>query len=274
MANPKEETRIFGGEQVPPAAFYLFSYPRSGSNWLFSSLAYLFGGIKAEARMGTEAYPVAYGRIGPGSFWIQAAAKLTGDRPLLVKSHEHVETVNALYPDAKRIYLLRDGRDALISYYFFQKVFVKNPKNKTVLAVGRRQQDRSAVASNDARFDPEEYAEFLRHHARAWAQHAQTWLTVPGIFALHYEALKEDFVREITRVIDYVALPPLCTLDELREEYVEHTKSLLNGDNRAFHRKGIVGDWKNYCDERIRAILKAEIGETLLALGYERGMDW
>ena len=269
-----EKVTTFAGEQVPPAAFYLFSYPRSGSNWLFSSLIYLFGGIKAEARIGPDPYPITYGKIGPESFWIQAAIECTGDHPLLVKSHDRPEIVEAIYPAAKRIYLLRDGRDALISYYFFEKALMKSPEKKTVLAVGRQRQDRSAITSNDVRFDPEEYVAFLRQHGRAWAQHAQSWMAVPGIFALRYEALKEDFEREITRIASFVDLPPLCTMQELREEYVEHAKSLLRGDNRAFHRKGVVGDWRNYCDGNIREILKSEIGDTLIALNYEKSNDW
>ena len=86
--------------------------------------------------------------------------------------------------------------------------------------------------------------------------------------AVRYEVLKSDFEGELARIADYLALPTVRTVAEVREEYVEHTRGLLQGDNRSFHRKGIVGDWQNYADERIRRTLEAEIGETLAAFGY------
>lgn len=254
---------------LPATASYLFSYPRSGSNWLFSALTYLLGGIKAEARMGADMYPYTYGKVGPDSFWIQAEHEWRVDCPLLVKSHDHVETVRALYPDGKKIHLLRDGRDALLSYYFFRQAFVSNPCNKTVYAVGRRGQDLAAVSGNHVGFDPEDYVAFLRLHAPDWARHARGWLAAPDVLTIRYEALQVDFERELTRISDELDLPTVCTVREVREEYVEHTRTLLQGDNHAFHRKGIVGDWKNYCNETIQGVLEAEIGETLRAAGYD-----
>ena len=264
----------FEGARLPPASFYLFSYPRSGSNWLLSALTYLLGGIKAEARIPPELYPHTHGEIGPESFWIQAAEAQQEGRPLVIKSHESAEMVRALYPEGKKIYLLRDGRDVLISYYFYHQAFIANPRNKTVFPTGRRKQDLGAVSGNAVTFEPEKYAEFLQAHASEWARHVRDWLLVPGILTVRFETLKQDFERELSRIAGYLALPPTHGVREVWEEYVEHSRSLLTGDNRAFHRKGIVGDWRNYCDESIREILKAELGETLILLGYESGLDW
>ncbi len=265
---------IFQNHHLPPGGCYLFSYPRSGSNWLFSALTYLFDAVKAEARIGPEIYPVTYGEIGPETFWIQAAAGWSWDRPLLIKSHETVEIFQSLYPAGKAIYLLRDGRDALLSYYFYQQAFMVNPGNKTVFPTGRRQQDLGAVSDNEVRFDADRYVAFLQTHARDWVRHAQTWPSVPGVLLVRYEALQQNFEPELTRIVDYLALPAVHPVPEVREEYVEHARGLLTGDNRAFHRKGIVGDWKNHLDERICQALKEELSETLVQLGYESGEDW
>ena len=173
-----------------------------------------------------------------------------------------------LYPPGKKIYLLRDGRDALISYYFYHQAFMETPTNKTAARVGRWQQDRTAVSGNDVRFDPSDYAVFLQKHARDWAQHTREWLAQPDVLPVRYEALKGDFGAELRRIVDYLALPAVRTVSEVCEEYVEHTRGLLRGDNRSFHRKGIVGDWQNHADERICGVLESEIGETLAALGY------
>ena len=265
---------IFQNGHLPSGGCYLFSYPRSGSNWLFSALTYLLGAVKAEARIGPEIYPVTYGETGPETFWIQAATEWSGDRPLLIKSHETAEIFRSLYPAGKAMYLLRDGRDALLSYYFYQQAFMVNPGNKTVFPTGRRQQDLGAVSGNEVRFDADSYAAFLRTHGRDWVRHVQGWPAVPGVLLVRYESLQQSFESELARIVEYLALPAVRTVAEVREEYVEHTRGLLTGDNRAFHRKGVVGDWKNHLDERIRQALKDELGETLVQLGYESSEDW
>ncbi len=104
--------------------------------------------------------------------------------------------------------------------------------------------------------------------------HVQSWLPAPGVLVLRYEALQADFEGALRRLVDFLSLPTLRSLAEVQEEYVDQTRNLLTGDNRAFHRKGIVGDWKNYCDDEVREVLKNELGETLIELGYEQGLDW
>lgn len=265
---------IFHDGRLVPQGCYLFSYPRSGSNWLFSALAYLVGGVKAEARMGGDMYAHRYGEVGPDSFWVQAAREWPGDCPLLIKSHDRVETVRALYPEGKKISLLRDGRDALLSYYFFHQAFVANPTNKTVTPAGRRQQDLAALSGNDVRFDAADYAAFLRVHGPQWAEYTRGWAGATDALTVRYETLQADFEGELTRIVDTLDLPTVCTVREVREEYVEHARTLLQGDNRSFHRKGIVGDWKNYYDPSVRAVLHETIGDTLREVGYETGSDW
>lgn len=265
---------IWSDGHLTPSGFYLFSYPRSGSNWLFNALAYLLGAIKAEARMGAELYPHAYGEAGPSTFWIQAAAEWRGDCPILIKSHDSLETADAIYPAGKKMYLLRDGRDALLSYYFFQRAFVMNPTNKTVFPVGSEGQDLSAVSGNDVRFHPAEYAGFLRSHAPAWAKHARTWTVAPGVLQLRYETLLGDFEGELARIAAFVDLPHVRSVREVRQEYVENARKLFTGDNHCVHRKGAAGDWRNYAGDGIHAILKEELGDALIALGYEADMEW
>jgi hypothetical protein len=42
----------------------------------------------------------------------------------------------------------------------------------------------------------------------------------------------------------------------------------------AKHRKGVVGDWRNYFDARLTRIFKEEAGAELVRLGYERNAEW
>ena len=39
-------------------------------------------------------------------------------------------------------------------------------------------------------------------------------------------------------------------------------------------RKGVVGDWQRHADERVRAVMKACVGEDLIHAGYENDTDW
>jgi hypothetical protein len=265
---------LWSDGRLTPSGFYLFSYPRSGSNWIFNALAYLLGAMKAEARMGEELYPHAYGETGPSTFWIQTAAEWRGDRPIVIKSHDTLEVAEAIYPAGKKMYLLRDGRDALLSYYFFQRAFVVNPTNKTIFPVGSQGQDLGAVSGNDVRFDPAGYAGFLRSHAPAWAEHARNWSVAHGVLQLRYETLLSDFQGELARIAAFVDLPHVRSIREVSQEYVENARNLFTGDNHSVHRKGAAGDWRNYAGDGIHAILKEELGDALIALGYEADMQW
>jgi hypothetical protein len=41
-----------------------------------------------------------------------------------------------------------------------------------------------------------------------------------------------------------------------------------------FFRKGAVGDWRNYFDDRARQWFKFEVQDELKIQGYESGDDW
>jgi hypothetical protein len=187
-------------------------------------------------------------------------------------------------PGAPNILVVRDGRDVLVSQAFHS------------LRVRRldwfRPMFRSFAARHMAAFqaDPDSFKNttrgflsedvWVRAQARDWAAHVRTDLLArkelesrgTQVHAVSYEDLHREFDERRAQLYRFLKLDPA-----LAAAPSEQTKTMPGfkietptSDNR----KGIVGDWKNYFDERIGRIYREEAGEALIEAGYEKDLNW
>lgn len=189
-----------------------------------------------------------------------------------------------LLPGAPNVLVVRDGRDVLISQAFH---------SLRVRDVGFfRPAFRGFAERYTAEFraDPESFRgttrgflaedQWVRLQARDWARmvrqdnESRIALAAAGtpVHMIRYEDLHRDFEPRRRAMYEFLGLDP-----SLAEPPSEETRTLpgfrtenVTSDNR----KGIVGDWKNYFDERLRRLFKEEAGEALIELGYEKDLDW
>ncbi|MFX0201327.1 MAG: sulfotransferase domain-containing protein, partial [Candidatus Hodarchaeota archaeon] len=252
---------------LPKNAFYLVSYPRSGNTWLLYSLSMLFKAIRSVARAEFELYPYLYGRVVSDGFYLKSENEIDMSRPLIIKSHETQDIYERLYPKAKCIYIYRDGRDALLSFYFFKKAF--SVKEQTILERIGKMQDLASRTSRRVDFDADEFAVFLEKHTPKWANHVKEWLKVDSILAVSYEDLSRCFEGMLREITAYLGIVPSVSISDVKKEYVDGYRSSFSGDSRHFFRKGIVGDWKNYFTEAHVRIFLESGGDLNVKLGYE-----
>ena len=129
----------------------------------------------------------------------KAARLLSRAKRPIVKSHclpsfelvaeAHRAFVDELFGRADKIYMIRDGRQALCSDYFL-------------------------TAHEDSGAAQCTFSEFLRQpvdgssRARRWAEHVLDWTSQSGVLAIRYEELTKQPAETLKRIAEHVKLQP------------------------------------------------------------------
>jgi hypothetical protein len=161
--------------------------------------------------------------------------------------------LNAWQPTAKKILIIRDGRDAAISAAHFQEWMraAKPPRGSPPVV---------------------DYWELLH----SWADHADKAIAAAGrrqIYLLRYEDLSENFVATMQPLLQWLGLAesrPFLESIEAKTSFEALTGRLRGMEAKAVMRKGAVGEWREALlpDEQERAWRMA--GDQLRAFGYTR----
>jgi hypothetical protein len=177
----------------------------------------------------------------------------------------------------RTIYIMRDGRDTLVSAYFH---FVRDGgvvKSELERRLGR------PVSSDNIRDNLAEFVRLMqisrtatidyRSHIDKWRQHKHRYAT------LRYEDLLGDTAGELTRVLAQVTgRPP--DVARVANAVAAHDFARVTGrargteDRNTFVRKGTSGDWRNYFTPAAASAFDSYAGDVLLELGYEQDPDW
>jgi lipopolysaccharide transport system ATP-binding protein len=96
---------------------------------------------------------------------------------------------------------------------------------------------------------------------------------------LRYEDLLQDPVAQMTSVARLFQLddaPETIEAIVAAHAFRRLSGGRAQGQNNpdSFFRKGVAGDWRNYFTPALRQLYKAEIGDFLVAYGYEKDDNW
>lgn len=190
----------------------------------------------------------------------------------------------ALYPDAKIIYIVRDGRDVLISERF--RNFVEESKFLTA-------EDKRIIS--DLRLDPAPFSDgrrsiftetFIRRIAKRWADDltemdAEARRLYGGNYiSLRYEDMLAQPFKELTRLWKFLGVKRINKalekrlLAEMSSNPDEEWQERRNSDIASFLPKGQAGNWRRLFTERDRALFKEAAGEMLIQWRYEKDDNW
>ncbi len=211
--------------------------------------------------------------------------RIVGDKSPLSTIHgQAVRELHSIYPDAKLIYIVRDGRDVLVSERF--RNFVEESRFLT-------SEDKRIV--DELRRDPAAFSDgkrslfspsFIRRMAGGWATDlsevdAEARRLFPNCYlALRYEDLLGSPLDELSKVWRFLGATPagdpleVSIRAEMGSNPDEEWQSRRNGEIASFLPKGQAGNWRALFTADDKALFKQVAGETLLKWGYEKDNSW
>ena len=244
--------------EYSPKDVLLASFQRSGNTWIRFMLSNLI--ISAEKLNLEPDYHNMLKIIPFDRFY-----GTTGDFgtefkvfPRIIKSHGIYQQD---YENIKSIYMIRDPRDVMISYYYFSKYRYNN--------AGRA----------------DSFADFLEYHFDQWCKNVKSWRGHYGLL-IKYEDIKKNPQKELTRILKYLNIEldeeviikavKEADFSKMRASEIKHCKEggfLRNTDDFLHLRKGKTKQWTSL-EERHLEYMKNRIKNQGLAdymktLGYK-----
>lgn len=210
---------------------------------------------------------------------------LVGDKsPNSLMDGEAVRKLVKVYPEARLIFIVRDGRDAAVSHRF--QAFIDREGHLLAEDIRIRQ----AFASDATPFLSGQRSIFtekgLRQAAEGWRHNVNDTHQVASqilegrYLHLRYEDLLAHPWEEMRRLWAFlgadVSTPGLreALQAELEQNPDADWQQQKASEIARALTKGQRGTWRELFTPRDRQIFKQVAGDTLIAWGYEKDLDW
>jgi len=210
---------------------------------------------------------------------------IVGDKsPSSVIHGQVLRDMHSLYPDAKIVNIVRDGRDVLISERF--RNFVEESKFLTAedkRIVEDLRKDQTPFTNGSRSIFTET---FIRAIASRWVNDlAESDAEAQKLYgrqyhSLRYEDLLEAPFAEMTRLWKFLGVKRISkTLEkaikaEMSSNPDEQWQAERNEGIASFLPKGQAGNWQRLFTEKDKSVFKEVAGETLVGRGYEKDLNW
>ncbi len=208
---------------------------------------------------------------------------IVGDKsPNTYANGQAIRYMNAIYPDGKLIYILRDGRDVLISQRFRQ--FIEFPHRLPRVD----QKIREEYVLDPAPFFGKKKSLFTNHdmlrRSKIWERNvrestrAGRELLGNRFLTLRFEDLLTQPIEEMKSVWSFLGADPtgleqqIC--DEMNTNPVAEWQAQKNVDQLKTLSKGKKGSWRELFTENDRQVFKQIAGDQLIEFGYEKDYTW
>jgi Sulfotransferase family len=216
---------------------------------------------------------------------VQEGKMIVGDKSPSSKIHgQAVRDLHAVYPDAKLIYIVRDGRDVLISERFRnlveeskflkvedERVIEELRKDQTSFTNGTRSIFTEAVIRRVGKGWATNVREIEEEGKRLFGDH---------YCGLRYEDMLEHPFEELTRLWKFLGVKKI---DESLGEKIkaemesnpdEEWQAKRNEGIASFLPKGQAGNWERLFTARDKSLFKEVAGEMLIKWNYEKDLNW
>ncbi|MGE5377198.1 MAG: sulfotransferase family protein [Bacteroidota bacterium] len=211
--------------------------------------------------------------------------RIVGDKSPSSTIHgQAVRDMHSIYPDAKLVYIVRDGRDVLISERF--RNFVEESKflsaeDKRIIRDLRKDQ---TPFTNGTRSIFTEA--FIRRVATGWVKNLQETEDEGGklfgenYFGMRYEDLLNKPFFELTKLWRFLGVTDItgslveAVKSEMGSNPDEEWQAQRNEGIASFLPKGQAGNWQRLFTGRDKSLFKEVAGAMLIKWGYEQDLNW
>ncbi len=182
------------------------------------------------------------------------------------------------------VYVVRDGRDAITSMYFFKTRDLAEG-DRPPMTSKQRAMFPGLVNKDNVRDNIAAFVERQMTHPHScklnWGNHVRSYFDVvnPGMALLRYEDLLDDGAAALARVGAHLTGdqpdPQRARLAVDRFSFRSQTARQTGDEDRSsFLRKGQSGDWRNHFTREAAEIFDRYCGRTLIQAGYEPDNSW
>ena len=211
--------------------------------------------------------------------------RIVGDKSPSSTIHgQAVRDMHAVYPDARLVYIVRDGRDVLISERF--RNFVEESKFLTA-------EDKRIIA--DLKADPVPFSDgrrsiftetFIRRVALGWVKNVKETedegrrLFGDHYFGMRYEDLLTVSFDEMRKLWNFLGVQSVDAglgekiKAEMASNPDEEWQAKRNEGIASFLPKGQAGNWSRLFTEKDKSVFKEVAGEMLIRWKYEKDLNW
>lgn len=236
--------------ELDPQDVFLVGYMKSGTTWFRNLVAGVIYGVTSEH----TPYSVVWELVpnhGPSKRYYKRYGT-----PMYFRTHDFPR------PEHQRVvYLLRDGRDVIVSLAHHLQAVEQQEIDLLQLAKGR-----------SPRF----------HGKYEWHKHVEAWLSNPyqaKMLIIKYEDLKKDTLAELRRFCEFADVQ---RDNDYLEKVVANTSFEKMRDkearlgfgrehwpkDRLFVRRGLVGSHKDEMPPEVLETFLRQAGDTLRKVGY------
>lgn len=219
-------------------------------------------------------------------YFLSKEVARTGKRIVGDKSPQHTECLremHEIYPDARIVHIVRDGRDVAVSAMHHWWRLAGDREGGVFALTPEEIETRDCYLSDREGFLESGRSIFteerLSQLARRWAYRTRKAheegprFYRSGYLEIRYEDLLAETPDVLKQVLDLLG----ARSDPKTLDYCIQASSFARASNReqgkedadSFFRKGIAGDWRNVFTEKDRELFDRFAGEDLARLGYE-----
>ena len=216
-----------------------------------------------------------------------AAKHIVGDKsPTTVTHGLAVRQMHHIYPDARMVYIVRDGRDVMVSdrfRNFVEEKYLLRDDSNLIADMNRHPEA----------FTSGEKSIFTEAWLRGAAQGVPSWrdnlmesafegqrLYGERYFPIRYEDILADPLAEMRRLWLFLGVKEIdpalevALKAEIADNPDEKWQAERNHSIPAVLTKGQPGSWRKFFTRRDRQIFKEIAGDLLVSWNYEQGLDW